>query len=201
MLHVERVNSCIFSSTLERVNLEEIIKSLDCIVSLEDDSIKKKIFKLLNLEYKNEPCVEYIQAMLLDGFSNSSKEKIFYEKYYSLLENSANKGCNEAQYIVANKLYDAGKFLEALKLYEESANSGYAPSQWCYGLDNFSGIDGVLKPDIEKGLTYITYSAGQLYAYAVEFLIDIYTKGYKNIEPDESKAEFYKRMLNWELVY
>lgn len=181
--------------------MDEIIKSLDCIVSLEDDSIKEKILKQLNLEYKSEPCVEYVQAMLLGGFSSSKEEKAYYDKYYSLLEKSANKGCKEAQYIVANKLYDEGKFAEALKLYKESANNGYAPSQWCYGLDSFNGIEGVLKQDIEKGLLYITYSAGQRYAYAVEFLIYIYTKGYKNIGPDESKAKFYKRMLKWELRY
>ena len=181
--------------------MDEIIKSLDCIVSSEDDSIKEKILKLLNIEYKNESCVEYVQAMLLGGFSSSKEEKAYCDKYYLLLEKSANKGCKEAQYIVANRLYDEGKFIEALKLYKESANNGYAPSQWCYGLDSFNGIEGVIKPDIEKGLLYITYSAGQLYAYAVEFLIDIYTKGYKNIEPDESKAKFYKRMLKWEVVY
>ena len=178
--------------------MDEIIKSLDYAMSLGDETcLRDEILLTIDKEYKNHPCHGYVQAILLGGFKTPEDEKNYENK---LLE-SSKKGCKEAQYLIANRLYDDGKYIEALKLYKESANSGYAPSQWCYGLDHFNGIKGVLQPNVEKGLTYISYSAGQLYDYAIEFLIDIYSKGSQGIKPDNKKVEYYKTMLKWDSLF
>jgi len=47
------------------------------------------------------------------------------------------------------------------------------------------------------GLKYIQYSAGQLYEYAVEFLVESYTNGNGIIVKNKEKSEYYSRMLDW----
>ena len=141
--------------------MNEIIKLLDYIISSENKTCLKDEIKFkINKFYKKHPCYDYVNAMLMYGFKNKKEERHYYLTYYTLLENSAKKGCKEAQYIIANKLYDEKKYIDAILLYKKSADKGFAPSQWCYGIDTFNGIKNIYKRDIEEGLEYISYSAG-----------------------------------------
>lgn len=174
--------------------MNEIKKLLDYITTLEGKTcLKDEVLYKLENEYKKHPCYGYVKASLLTGYKNAKEEKYFYEKYYYLLKKSADKGCKEAQYIIANKLYDEKKYVDAIKLYKESADKGYALSQWCYGIDNYNGIKDIYPKNIEEGLKYISYAAGQKYEFAIDFLIDFYSSTYKDIE----KVKYYKCMLEW----
>ena len=61
------------------------------------------------------------------------------------------------------------EYEDALKLYKESALQGFAPAQWCFGLDTLNGV-GVPKDEV-IGIHNIRLSAEQRYENAVEFMI------------------------------
>jgi len=178
--------------------MNEIIKLLDYIISKEDETcLREEILPLIDKDYKNNKCYDYIKAMLLKGFKNSNEEAIYDKKYYELLLKSSQKGCKEAQYLVANRLYENKDYKNAMELYRKSALQGYANSQWCYGIDLFNGIEGVLEKDEKEGLFFIELSAGQLYEYAIDFLIDLYKNGYGTIRANSNLYKRYKLMSKW----
>jgi TPR repeat protein len=63
----------------------------------------------------------------------------FENHWRALIKESAEGGCAEAQYTYGCTLYDEGKYVEAVEFYRLSAESGYAPAQWCFGLDTLNG--------------------------------------------------------------
>ena len=188
----------------DNMNINEDIEYYSYLVDAlgyasEDNSeqlsiLLEPIFKANTSEL--EACLIYQKAMLIN-----SNKKFFinnHEKEYEkLLKLSAKGKCKEGQYLVANRLYEKKHYQEAIQLYKESALQGYAPSQWCYGIDLFRGIEGALKRNEVLGLKYIQYSAGQLYEYAVEFLVESYTNGNGIIVKNKEKSEYYSRMLDW----
>ncbi len=134
---------------------------------------------------------KYLKAISLDQKDSESEE--LYEK---LLYESAVGGIPEAQYIYGCILYDKGVLDEAMKFYMSSAKRGYAKSQWCYGTDLFHGTGGLDKDEV-SGLFYIELAAGQLYNYALEFLVGLYSKGNDSIEKCSIKVNKYSMMLAW----
>ena len=185
MVHVE-----------DNMNINEDIEYysylVDALYSASEDNSKHLSVLLEPILKANtselEACLIYQKAMLVN-----SNEK----EYEKLLKLSAKGKCKEGQYLVANRLYEKKHYQEAIQLYKESALQGYAPSQWCYGIDLFRGIEGALKRNEVLGLKYIQYSAGQLYEYAVEFLVESYTNGNGIIVKNKEKSEYYSRMLDW----
>jgi hypothetical protein len=181
--------------------MEEILKVLDYIVSNEVTvCLRNEILSILDKEYKNDPCYFYVKALLLKGYTNAKEEEVYEKTYYNYMLKSSNMGCKQAQYIIANRLYEKKQFHEAVGLYKKSAENGYAPSQWCFGIDTFNGIENVVEANPTRGIEYIEYSAGQLYEYAIEFLIELYSLGHEEIEPDAKKVLFYKKSLKWATV-
>lgn len=146
--------------------------------------------------FKNtdHPDILYFQAMMLEAKSPYIVKE-YETKYLELISKSAKGGCKEAQYIYANRLYENQEYKKAVEFYKKSALQGYASSQWCYGIDLFNGIEGVLGRDKEKGLFFIELSAYQLYEYALDFLIESYKRG--SIEMNTSKYKQYQMMLEW----
>ncbi|MDP3817114.1 tetratricopeptide repeat protein [Pseudomonas sp.] len=111
-----------------------------------------------------------------------------------LLEKSALAGCKEAQYDYGCLLYEEGQFEQALLLYSDSAKKGYAPAQWCYGVDVLNGRG--IKQDIRKGLFYIEMAAAQQYQNAVEFLVNYYSQESSGVMRDDFLAGMWKSVLS-----
>jgi len=186
----------------DNMNINEDIEYYSYLVNALDyasEDNRKHLSVLLEPIFKAntselEACLIYQKAMLIN---NHEKEYENEKEYEKLLKLSAKGKCKEGQYLVANRLYEKKHYQEATQLYKESALQGYAPSQWCYGIDLFRGIEGELKRNEVLGLKYIQYSAGQLYEYAVEFLVESYTNGNGIIVKNKEKSEYYSRMLGW----
>ena len=139
--------------------------------------------------------LKYLQSKLdncgeKQPFDNESELE---EKYNALIEESAKAGVAESQYLYACRLYESSLYTDASLLYKLSANQGYPPSQYCFGLDLFNGVG--VKKNPEEGLHYIELAAGRLYEFALDFLIALYSE-------DDSKLgimkyELYSKMLRW----
>ena len=176
-------------------SIQFLIEALD--YSSEKDYKKLEEFiqnKMAMFKKNNHPYKLYFKAMLL-RCTNESNYHEYEENYYGLLSKSAKRGCKEAQYIIANQCYEKKQYQEAIELYKESSFNGYAPAQWCYGIDLFNGIKDVLEKDEEKGLLYIEFSAGQSYEYALEFLINRYRTIKEKKEEDMIRLDMYINML------
>lgn len=106
------------------------------------------------------------------------------EMYIELLRESSDGGCAEAQYSYGCHLYENMMQEEALVLYESSAIQGFAPGQWCFGLDTLNGI-GTTR-DERVGMHYIRLSAEQQYDYAIEFMIRNCKEGNHGLQTEEA---------------
>ena len=158
--------------------------------------IEKEIVLLLTKQQEDiTPYGLYIKAMYLHLFENNLSGKNYDIKYNELINLSALACCKEAQYTKACIYYENKQYSDALTLYKDSMKQGYAPSLWCYGLDTFCGLEGILSKDEETGIKYIKLSAGLCYEYALEFLIDAYKNGKGIIKKDSLKADFYENIL------
>jgi len=189
------VNSDSISSSLKCIEL--LVKAVGyCSDEKEIDSImhiiSEKTKPLLKVD---DPRVKYMQANL-PNFGNIEPHKSPEESealYNQLMEESAEGGVAEAEYQHACRLYESGKLNEAVALYQNSADKGYPPSQYCYGLAMFNGV-GISK-DTEEGLKYIKLSAGRLDDYALEFLVNLYDEG--NSQGDIQSHNHYLKLLSW----
>jgi len=146
--------------------------------------------KLEALKQSDHPCVAFLQAHMPQvGMTSENCD----ERYNRLVKQSSDAGCPEAQYRLGCQIWEAGQFEAAVNLYKASAETGFPPSQYCYGLGLLIG-EGVEK-DEEKGLHLIELAAHRLYDLALEFLIgrldgDLSVDGKK-------KLKLYKTMLKW----
>lgn len=158
----------------------------------ETSSIIMKIVesKLESLAKSQHPKVAYLQAHL-PQFGKDSEELDL--RFNSLMKVSSDAGVAEAQYEHACRHWERGEHQTAISLYKVSAEQGYPPSQYCYGLGLYDGI-GIEKNEIE-GLHFIELAAGQLYNLALEFLLSRYQDdaSAKHIE----KRGLYSKMLVW----
>ncbi|MEE9494755.1 MAG: hypothetical protein V3W04_15455 [Gammaproteobacteria bacterium] len=160
----------------------------------EDQSevLQKMLRKILEAPFEEgDFYAKFLKAISLNKIDSAS-EKL----YETLLHDCAAGGISEAQYIYGCILYDKGKQDEAIKYYLISANNGYSKSQWCYGTDLFHGTGGLQKDEAE-GLFYIELAAGQLNNYALEFLVDLYSRENGSIRKCSRKAKKYSMMLEW----
>lgn len=162
------------------------------------DKLLKIIIDLINsFSDKNNGTLLWLKTKL-PNFG----ENIFYDQealelhLVELLEKSAKFGCKEAQYDFGCILYEKNEKEEALLFYEKAAMQGYAPAQWVFGIDTLYGV-GVEK-NHEKGKLFIELSAGQGYEYALDFLIESYTKGNNGFAVDDEKANkwIFARNIN-----
>jgi len=171
--------------------LESLINSLYC--TNEDDYdeliilIKKELKSLENI--KNGK-LYYLHAQILSFLDTSLSEDVYETKYEKLICDSAKACYAKGQYEYACILYEKDLRQEATNYYKLSALQGYAPAQWTYGIELFHGSGEYLKQDEHEALKYIEFSAGQLYDYAIEFLINICSD--KNDFDDK-----YQKMLTW----
>lgn len=88
---------------------------------------------------------------------------------------AAKGGCKEAQYQYACQLYEQGNSSDAIRLYKKSADKGFAPAQWCYGIDKLHGIG--CRKSVPEGIKYIQSAAAQKNTFAMDFLIRAYRDG------------------------
>ena len=121
-----------------------------------------------------------------ESFSDEEFELLYLE----LIKESSDGGCAEAQYSYGCHLYENQKEDEAVELYRKSAVQGYAPGQWCFGLDTLNGI-GTTRDEI-IGLHYIRLSAEQRYDYAVEFMLRNSKEGKYGLFPEDTEK--------WEII-
>jgi len=147
--------------------------------------IQEKTNKLSN---HNHPKAPYFQAVIPKLHSDISEAK-----YNALMEKSSNDGVAEAQYQYASRLYEMGKHNSAVKLYKVAADQGHPESQYCYGIDAYNGVG--VEENKEAGLEYIELAAGQLYDWALEWLIQFY-KNDASLDGIK-KSQKYSKMLIW----
>jgi TPR repeat protein len=81
-------------------------------------------------------------------------------KWRTLIRESANGGCAEAQYRHGCNLYEEKQYVDALRYYQMAANQEYAPALWCLGIDMLYGT-GVAK-DEDKAIHLIRASCKTL---------------------------------------
>ena len=186
-----------FLSNSDFKYLESLSEALSYASVGENVECIEKIIHTFISKYEKEeiPEITYMKAINLNLFEKNLSEVDIEKKYNQLIDLSAKQGCKEALYIKACRLYECEEFSEAIELYKKSMHKGYPPAMWCYGLDRFWGIENVLAKDAAEGLKYIKLSAGLLYEYALEFLLDAYENGKETIEKDAEKADYYRALL------
>jgi len=150
--------------------------------------VERKLKALARFDHKD---IAYLQAHVPQSAKMSSAD--VDARFNSLIKQSSDAGCAEAQYQYACRLWEQGDFEGAITLYKASADQGYPPSQYCYGLGLRDGVG--IRRDQGKGLFYIELSAGRLYDLALEYLIAFYRDNQTAKGKDKSKL--YSQMLNW----
>jgi TPR repeat protein len=179
---------------------ESKLKEAELLLDSASYSASEKRYKII-IKLVREILKPYIKKKhpsalwLKASMPNLGEKKIlsneqFEKKRLSLVKKAAFGGCKEAQYDYGCELYNKKAYVKALKFYKKSAKQGYAPAQWCFGLDTVYGI-GVDK-DQEKGLYYIRLSAEQRYEFAVDFLIRNYKEGNFGLKKD------LKEIMKWD---
>ncbi len=133
--------------------LESLSDALAC-ASVDDDisCIEERICKIINAEPTPTAKLLYMKAVHLRLFFPKLSNDDYEKKYNKLIDLSALKGCKEAQYLKACRLYEDKLYIKAISLYKLSMKQGYAPSLWCYGLDKFFGIDDIISKNKAEGL-------------------------------------------------
>ena len=143
------------------------------------------------------PKALWLQASL-PNFGKPRLRKLSSENYENhwraLIKESAEGGCAEAQYTYGCTIYDEEKYGEAVVFYRLSAESGYAPAQWCFGLNTLNGT-GVDKNE-SLALFYIVCAAEQHYQYAVEFLLRCYEEETHGFKKDSNQIQKWKDILH-----
>lgn len=152
----------------------------------------KKILK--NFVENRHPYALWLKASMPNlGEKQRFTHKEFEKYWLSLIKESAYGGCAGAQYQYGCQLYDRKQFTKALRFYEKGAQQGYAPAQWCYGLDTLYGV-GVAQ-DEKKGLYYIRLAAEQRYDYAIEFFIRNHQEGNFGLEKNADAVQKWETIL------
>jgi len=142
---------------------------------------------------KRDPRAIWLKATMPNmGEEECISDEEFDEKWLELIKESSEGNCAEAQYSYGCHLYELDKCDEAVELYKQAAYQGYAPAQWCFGLDTLNGI-GVPK-DEKIGLHYIRLSAEQQYEYAIEFMIRNCKEGKFGFKKDKTEIK------KWEII-
>ena len=157
---------------MELEEAEHLLEAYDCCSderrSTEIMSLLKEILNPLILA-RNPMALRLKSGLPNLGEERTLTEKEFDSLHLELLKESSDGKCKEAQYWYGCHLYEQREYEDALKLYKESALQGYAPAQWCFGLDTLNGV-GVPKDEV-IGIHNIRLSAEQRYENAVEFMI------------------------------
>ena len=111
----------------------------------------------------------------------------YYAQYYGV--STLGKYCT--------KVLDMSCTVAKYHLYKISADAGYAPAQWCFGLNSINGT-GMTK-NISEGIFYIRMSAEQRYEEAVNFMLNEITNELYGIERNEREIGKWK-MISEQLL-
>ena len=155
--------------------LEEAKYLLEAYDCCSDERRSKEIMLLVReilnplIQNRNPKALRLKSRMPNMGEERTLTEEEYEALHLELLKESSEGNCMEAQYWYGCHLYEQREYADALELYKKSALQGFAPAQWCFGLDTLHGV-GVPK-DEEVGIHNIRLSAEQRYENAVEFMI------------------------------
>jgi|GEM_PF-4593972 len=184
-------------------NLEIELREAEMLIKASEWTSKPKISSILIKRItkllkpflkKGHPRAMWLKAQLPNlGESKLLTEKQFDQRWFALIQESAENGCAEAQYQYGCHLYDLNQIKEALELYHLSAVQDYAPSQWCYGLDTLSGAGTEKNEAI--ALQYISLAAEQCYPYALDFMLRAHQEQRYGLTNDISTIARYQRQL------
>ena len=178
----------------ELIETEKLIDALEyCVDEERYSKILEIIISILNpLVIERKPRALWLKSRLPNlGETLELEDEVELEqKWLDLVKESASHNCKEAQYQYACYLYDQNKVKEATLLYKASADAGYAPSQWCFGLGCINGL-GTPK-NIDTGIFYIRLSAEQRYEDAVDFILNAVTKELHGLEKDVKEVNKWK---------
>ncbi|MEP4051079.1 MAG: hypothetical protein ABJN22_02425 [Litorimonas sp.] len=180
----DRLVISLLQDTLDHCEADDYQTLID-IVRSKFEKLKKPL----------TPQSEFLKLRLPNlGENRNISNTDFDELRLSIIKKGLSVGIPEAEYHYACYLYEGKNYSDAIKLYKNSADNGYPPSQHCYGLDLFYGI-GDIPANKKEGLKYLSLAAGQLYDLSIEFFIELYRED--NSHEGKDKFELYTRMLSW----
>ena len=185
----------------ELIEVEKLVEALEhCSNEKRYATIFEIVIEVLEPHVKNrDPKALWLKSRLpnLGECSELESEIELDKKWLELIKESSDNNCKESQYQYACFLYENNKVDEAIHLYKISADAGYAPSQWCFGLDCINGT-GMTK-NIGEGVFYIRMSAEQRYEEAVNFMLNAITNKLYDLERNEREIDKWK-MISEQLL-
>lgn len=173
-------------------NLKEIEFLVNALQYCSDESRYSVIVKLITESIESFSLddygkIDWLKTKLPNFGEHYPLEDVDFDKKLKfIIQKSANLGCKEAQYDYGCILYEEKKFEEAVSFYKLSADKGYPPAQWAYGIDRLNGIGIIKNP--REGFFYIELAAFQGYEYAIEFLIDSYSEEKNGVVKNNSNV-------------
>lgn len=178
------------------IEIEHLIRAHEsCSDEKRREIISEIIAHLISpLVSRRNPKALYLKAGLANlGEEEHLSEFEFDKLWLSLIKESADGGCPEAQYKLGCELYEKNEYHEAVDLYRRAALQGYGPAQWCYGVDILNGI-GTAK-DLTTGIRYIKYAAEKLNENALNFLIDAIQNNQHQLPAHTDELVYYQTLL------